>query len=215
MHTQPILAFDTACHGASVALVARGTTATLRLEQSAQAAQLLPAIDGLMREAGVAYRDLGCIVTTLGPGSFTGVRIGLATLHGLVLVTGTPVRTLSTLAAMAWRVALSTEAPARFHIALRAGKGELYTQPFVTQTGKVEAQGEITLVAEDFTAWDTPCFGNHLPDTDPHHLPGPDAATLCTIATQLDITPLAAALPLYIRPPDAVAGARPAWLGAN
>lgn len=215
MHTQPILAFDTAATGAGIALMAHGVTATCRLEQSAQAAQLLPAIDGLMHEAGLAYRDLGCIVTTLGPGSFTGVRIGLATLHGLVLVTGTPVRTLSTLAAMAWRVALSPDAPARFHIALRAGKGELYTQSFVTQMGKVEAQGEITLVAEDFIAWDAPCFGNHLPDTDPQHLPGPDAATLCTIAAQLDITPLAAALPLYIRPPDAIAAAPPAWLTAN
>ena len=105
MSIKPLLAFDCAGLRASVALHTNGTTREHHIEQGHQAVQLVPAIDTLMRESGVTYADLGHIITTIGPGSFTGVRIGLATLHGLVLVTQTPIKTLTSLAAMAWEVA--------------------------------------------------------------------------------------------------------------
>ncbi len=217
MTTQPILAFDCATSGASIALMHRGDIATRTIGQTAQAAELVPAIDGLLRAAGLAYAELGGIVTTVGPGSFTGVRIGLATVHGLVLAHATPLKTLSTLEAMAWAIAMRAEAPGEFIISLRAGKGEIYAQRFQLDRAQEKtlrpiAIGEIALHPETRAEWDAPCFGNQLAPDDANYIAGPDAATLCTIAHHLPTTSLADALPLYIRPPDALPPAPLSWL---
>lgn len=208
---KPILAFDTACTGASIALRVGGHTHTRRLEQSQQAAELVCAIDALLREQAVAYRDLGCIVSTVGPGSFTGVRIGLAALHGFVLVNPTPIKLLSTLGAMAWQAVQATDAPASFYISLRAGKGEVYAQRFTIKDKAPIAAGDIFLAPEGRTDWDAPCFGNDANSP----IAGPDAGLLCSIADRLPESSLADAAPLYIRPPDAIAPAPLSWLAAN
>ena len=208
MSTKPILAFDTTTTGASIALMVNGAITTRSLEQTRQAAELVPAIDELLREAGVHYRDLATIVSTIGPGSFTGVRIGLATLHGLVLVHHTPIKTLTTLAAMVWQVNGNND---DVMIAMRAGKGELYTQRF----RHTEPVDEIALYSESKTDWAVPCYGNHLAADDTHFIAGPDASILCAIAHHITTTSLTDALPLYIRPPDAVIGAPAAWLTAH
>jgi tRNA threonylcarbamoyladenosine biosynthesis protein TsaB len=215
MSTQPILAFDCATVGASIALRSNGNTRARRIGQTAQAAELLPTIASLMQEAGVSFTQLAAIVSTIGPGSFTGVRIGLAALHGLVLVHGTPIKTLTTLEAMAWAVARATPADCAFWIALRAGKGEVYAQKFTAAAGVPNALGEIALMPEAFSDWDAPCFGNHLPAHDAGFIDGPDGATLCSIADDLPLTTLAEALPLYVRAPDAVIGAPHKWLTVN
>ncbi|MFZ4540377.1 MAG: tRNA (adenosine(37)-N6)-threonylcarbamoyltransferase complex dimerization subunit type 1 TsaB [Rickettsiales bacterium] len=241
MSTQSILAFDCACIGGSVTLRANGNSTSRLVGQTKEAAELIPAINGLLKGAGVAYASLGAIITTVGPGSFTGVRIGLAALHGLVLAHQTPIKAVTTLEAMAWAVALMDSPPAQFYIAIRAGKGELYTQKFTlhplpvipAEAGihlsteqadssfrwndelKVVADCDIALLPETHIAWDAPCFGNHLPATDAHHLHGPDATALVRVADRLPTATLAEALPVYIRPPDAVVGAPMPWLVQN
>jgi tRNA threonylcarbamoyl adenosine modification protein YeaZ len=203
MNTKPILAYDCACVGASIALRVGGHTHAHSLAQSAQAAELIPAIDALLREHSVAYAELGSIVTTIGPGSFTGVRIGLAALHGLVLVNRTPIKLISTLEAAAWQVA-SSHKPPQFIVSLRAGKGEVYAQSFQLNDGKPVASGDITLEPETRNDWSLPHFSL-----------APDAAAMCEIAELLPSASLTDALPLYIRPPDAAVPAPYAWLAAN
>lgn len=215
MSTQPILAFDCVAMGGSVALMANGHITTRLIGQTAQAAELVPAIDAVLREANVAYADIAAIVSTLGPGSFTGVRIGLATLHGLVLVHQTPMKMLTTLEAFAWAVAQKTNPTPLFWVALRAGKGELYAQKFSLHADRVSAINEIRLLPETYREWDAPCFGNHLTAEDAQYIARPDTAILCTIAQHLPITPLEQALPLYIRAPDAIAPMAHPWLTAN
>jgi len=61
---------------------------------------LLPAIDALLRGAGVALEDVGAFAVSVGPGSFTGLRIGIATLKGLAFGTDLPVAPVPTLAAL-------------------------------------------------------------------------------------------------------------------
>ena len=212
MKKTSVLAFDCACFGASIALSADGTTRTTQLTQGEQATGLVNAMDGLLKQAGVAYQDLDTIISTVGPGSFTGLRIGLAALHGLVLVNRTPIKLLSTLEAMAWQVARRPHAPSSFIVSIKAGKGELYAQEFTADDGEPSARGEIYFTPETKADWALPCYGNHLPEGDAHHLPGPDAATLCAIAPRLPVATLAEAMPLYIRPPDAAIPARPTWL---
>ncbi len=204
MTTQPILAFDCACEGANIALMVDGRTVTRQLPQAQQAAELVSTIDHLLHEHDVAYGDLSCIVTTVGPGSFTGVRIGLAALHGFALVSATPVKTLTTLAAIAWQVATQPAPPEECYITLRAGKGEVYAQAFRFTNGQPSAMGDIFLAPETKTDWDKPC-----------HSHAPSAALLCSIAHALATVALADALPLYIRPPDAKVPQPLAWLASN
>lgn len=211
MSTQPILAYDCAISGASIALMQGGRTQMRTIANTRQAAELIPTIDALLGEHRVAYADLGAIVTTLGPGSFTGVRIGLAALHGFAMVHATPIKLLTTLEAIAWKVARLPDAPREWIVSLRAGKGELYTQAFRREGAMPQHAGEIALCPETQTAWPLPCYG-HAQNAALPLMETPDAALMCEVAAVLPTATLSEALPLYIRPPDAAIPQAYAWL---
>lgn len=202
METKPLLAFDCATAGANIALSIHGIPHIRELPQGEQASGLVAAIDELMREHALEYSDLQCIITTIGPGSFTGVRIGLAALHGFALASNVAVKTLTSLQAMAWHVAQMPAAPQRFMTALRAGKGEIYAQEF-DMHGEIPLPiGDIFLAPETQTHFAMPCYSNLQADP-ALFIATPNAATLCAIAHHLPKTSVSEALPCYIRPPDA------------
>lgn len=92
-----VLALDCAISGLGVAVVRDGAClASLREEGRDQAARLLPAVASALHEAGVGRRELSLIAVTVGPGSFTGVRVGLAAARGLAVGLGVPLAGLST-----------------------------------------------------------------------------------------------------------------------
>ncbi|MGD0167062.1 MAG: tRNA (adenosine(37)-N6)-threonylcarbamoyltransferase complex dimerization subunit type 1 TsaB [Gaiellaceae bacterium] len=91
------LAFDTVTPRASVALVDDGE---LLGEREAKASTVLVAAAALLEENRLEPGDLGRIVCGIGPGSFTGIRIGLATARGLALALDLPLAGVSTLAAL-------------------------------------------------------------------------------------------------------------------
>jgi tRNA threonylcarbamoyladenosine biosynthesis protein TsaB len=92
-----VLAFDCAVSGLGVAVVRDGTRlAGLTEGGRDQAARLLPAIESVLGEAGVGRRELSLIAVTIGPGSFTGVRVGLAAARGLAVGLGVPLAGLAT-----------------------------------------------------------------------------------------------------------------------
>jgi tRNA threonylcarbamoyl adenosine modification protein YeaZ len=93
------LAFDTATDTATSVLVDDGEVLG---ERTSRAVTLLEDVDALLRQGGAHPRDLGVLVVGIGPGSFTGVRIGLAAARGLALaldLQGAGVSTLDALAA--------------------------------------------------------------------------------------------------------------------
>jgi tRNA threonylcarbamoyladenosine biosynthesis protein TsaB len=89
--------------------------------------RLLPAVDRALGEARITLGALGGIAVSIGPGSFTGLRIGLSTAKGLAYATGLPLVGVPTLEAMAW-----TLPAARWQICpvLDARKQEVYAALF-------------------------------------------------------------------------------------
>lgn len=123
-----ILAADSSLPILSVALLAdRSLLGAISLEgKGSRNEKLLPAIDWILAEAGIDRRDVELFATTRGPGSFTGVRIGLATIQGLALALGRPVCAMSTHEA----IALGDPDPGRIAIFDDAGRGEFYVSVF-------------------------------------------------------------------------------------
>ncbi len=92
-----VLAFDCAVSGLGVAILRDGVRLASLVEDGRdQAARLLPAVEAVLAEAGVGRRELSLVAVTIGPGSFTGVRIGLAAARGLSVGLGVPLAGLST-----------------------------------------------------------------------------------------------------------------------
>ncbi|MGA8809083.1 MAG: tRNA (adenosine(37)-N6)-threonylcarbamoyltransferase complex dimerization subunit type 1 TsaB [Thermoanaerobaculia bacterium] len=120
-----ILAADTSLPLLSVALLLDDALlGAVALEgRSSRNEKLLPAIDWLLTEAAIGRTSVDLFAVTRGPGSFTGVRIGLATMQGLALALGKPVCAMSTHEAIA-------PANGRASIVDDAGRGEFYVSVF-------------------------------------------------------------------------------------
>lgn len=126
-----LLAFDAATTSCSVACWSDGVITDEYLEYSKkrQAEILIPMILSTMEKAQFDFSLLDAIAVTVGPGSFTGVRIGLATARGLALASKTPlvgITTLQTLAA-AVKIQKSNEI---IVATLDARRNQIYTQLF-------------------------------------------------------------------------------------
>jgi tRNA threonylcarbamoyladenosine biosynthesis protein TsaB len=96
-----VLAFDCAVSGLGVAVVRDGVRlASLSEGGRDQAARLLPAIEAVLADAAVDRRALTLIAVTIGPGSFTGVRVGLAAARGLAVGLAVPLAGITTTAVL-------------------------------------------------------------------------------------------------------------------
>ncbi|MBN2360789.1 MAG: tRNA (adenosine(37)-N6)-threonylcarbamoyltransferase complex dimerization subunit type 1 TsaB [Deltaproteobacteria bacterium] len=124
MSARPALCIDSAAAVACVGVVGpRGALAERWLRQKkAHAEQMYGAIEQVLADAGCGLRDLAAVVVGLGPGSFIGVRVAVATAKGLALGAGTPLIGVSSLAALA----LSPCRGGRMGVAVDAKKGQVY-----------------------------------------------------------------------------------------
>ena len=101
-----ILAVDTSTSWQSVAILDESRVLA-RCDQEAigsHAKLLLPTIDQLFRETGLTLKQLDGLVVSIGPGSFTGLRVGLATLLGFRTISQLPLAVVPTLEGMAWNL---------------------------------------------------------------------------------------------------------------
>ncbi|HEY1435582.1 MAG TPA: tRNA (adenosine(37)-N6)-threonylcarbamoyltransferase complex dimerization subunit type 1 TsaB [Thermoanaerobaculia bacterium] len=124
-----VLALDTASPRPAVAIFSNGKLFEEPLPSDRRASEdLLPAVARVLAAAGLALRDCERIGVCAGPGSFTGLRVGLATAWGFGRALGIPVEPVSTLAAMA-EAARPTGAR-RVVAVLDAGRGDLVGERF-------------------------------------------------------------------------------------
>lgn len=132
-----VLALDTASPVVSVALAGRplaGAPARVLAERSVEIAhssrRLLEMVDEVLEEAGCALEQVTGLVTLRGPGSFTGLRVGLATTLGLHQALGVPAAAPSTLEILAAAGADATEPGGRTVAVVDVLRGEWAAQPF-------------------------------------------------------------------------------------
>ncbi|MBI1391071.1 MAG: tRNA (adenosine(37)-N6)-threonylcarbamoyltransferase complex dimerization subunit type 1 TsaB [bacterium] len=101
-----LIAIDTSTHTGAVALRdERGLIGQIAVNVKLTHSEgLMPAVDALLQRCGVTPRDLEAVGCCSGPGSFTGLRVGMATAQGLAAARGLPCAAIPALEALAWAV---------------------------------------------------------------------------------------------------------------
>ena len=209
-----LLALETSTESCSVALGLDGEVRErFELAPRGHAELLLPWVEGLLAEAGVALSDLDAIAFGRGPGSFTALRIGIGVTQGLAWGADRPVVPVSSLQAAA-----QASGAERALVALDARMGEVFTGRFVREDGLMRPVGDEAVLppesvslpqTSDWTAVgngferyaplaeQVPNFANCEPDT------WPRAAAVLALAKDwmADNEPLPAeqAQPVYLR----------------
>ncbi|WP_110968249.1 tRNA (adenosine(37)-N6)-threonylcarbamoyltransferase complex dimerization subunit type 1 TsaB [Pseudomonas huaxiensis] len=136
-----LLALDTATEACSVALLHDGKiTSHYEVIPRLHAQKLLPMIQTLLAEAGVALSAVDAIAFGRGPGAFTGVRIAIGVVQGLAFALERPVLPVSNLAVLAQR-ALREHGVTRVASAIDARMDEVYWGCYEEQAGEMRLQG--------------------------------------------------------------------------
>lgn len=216
-----ILAMDTAAAACSVALWDKDHISQHDFQEMSRghAAELIPIIKGVLDKAGLGIEDLDALAVTIGPGAFTGLRIGLSTARGFATASGLPVIGVTTLESLSRAVPAAERKTMALLCCLDAKRADIYGQFF---DEKGQAMGEpvarlpddiLSLLPEEsgpvLVAGD--CY-ERMRDAlissgyEPHKASAylPDARFVAEIAAERGLknyegVPSA----LYIRPPDA------------
>jgi|SRR5580658_131887 tRNA threonylcarbamoyladenosine biosynthesis protein TsaB len=210
-----VLAFD--CSGAACSAAVRvdGGLVAERFAAMArgQAEALLPQIRSVMADAGMDFADLDAIATTIGPGSFTGLRLGLAAARGLVLAAGLPLVAVTGFEALLAGLSDDRREGRPVAVFIDSRRGPVFAQLF--DAGLLPSGPPATVESAAVDRWLPPGpvailadSGAQLPQ------PAPDRALWRAAIRAGDIARLAAGpgsaervrrdpVPLYLRAPDA------------
>jgi len=204
-----LLAIETALHACSAALIDEGRVVAERHEVIARghAERLLPLVAELLRETGSARAD--GVLVDVGPGSFTGIRVGLAAAKAFGLAWRAPVEGFTSTAAVAAGVFAAEPGIDSLYVAFDASRGEVYVQGF--RRDRASPIGDVVAIdpaaaaaaAEDYDAIagsGAPLLYAIDPSLPAIDHPWPRAADARRLEASARI---AAPKPLYIRAPDA------------
>lgn len=184
-----LLAIDTATERCSVALYVDGEiTERAASVPRAHAGQVLPFVDELLAEAGLALPQLDGLTFGRGPGGFTGLRVAAAVVQGLALGADLPVAGVSDLAAVAYG-AFAAEGWRDVVACLDARMGEIYYGAFRCSDAKAEPLMDETLAAPAALAWPADAAGRWYgagPGFKAHWAALPDVARARLVAVRDD-----------------------------
>src|SRR5271169_4780705 len=153
--TSPVLGLDTSTSIASLALIAHGkVAASLERPVTSHGAALPGAIDELLGAAGLSIRDVGAIAVGTGPGSFTGLRIGISYAKGIAMATGCALVGVPGFDAMALAALErnNVEIGRLVCVVVDARKGEVYAALYRVVADGLEKLSEELVVALDHLA---------------------------------------------------------------
>ncbi|HEV7370153.1 tRNA (adenosine(37)-N6)-threonylcarbamoyltransferase complex dimerization subunit type 1 TsaB [Arenibaculum sp.] len=217
-----ILALDCATGACSTAVTADGTVLARRDVAMArgQSEVLVPMVLATLEEAGLGFGDLDRLAVTVGPGSFTGLRIGLATARAMALAAGRPLIGVTTFEAFAHAVPAGRRDGRTVLVAVESRRAELFVQGFAPDLAPMEAPqvappGQVRLpegpllVAGDGAERMAGALAAH-PDARIAAQAAPDAAVVARIAATREPGGGMPG-PLYLRAPDVTlpGGTRP------
>jgi tRNA threonylcarbamoyladenosine biosynthesis protein TsaB len=204
-----VLAIDTTLEACSAAVIRDGGVLASRSEpmQRGHQERLAPLVQETMAAAGVAFTDLDRIGVTTGPGSFTGLRVGLAFARGLALALAVPCVGVGTLEALAASVAADGAVAA----AVDARRGQIYLQLFRSghpagapealdaeaAVNRLSGLGATTLVGSAADQLSAALEGAKAVD-----LRAPDPLAVARLSALAPV-PSGPPSPLYLRAPDA------------
>ena len=213
-----LLAMDSAGRACSAAVWRSGCLAASRFEtrERGQSERLMPMIQEAMAAADMAFQDLDAIAVTIGPGGFTGVRIGLAAARGLGLATARPVIGLTCFEAIVAAVPEDFRGKAPLAVLIDAKRADLYLQIF--DAGLASLGEPVSINPADLPAALPPgrvfVAGDAIEQARPYLDPGRvgfvpgtshiDASRFAGAAAARRLPPPGSPppRPLYLRPPD-------------
>lgn len=140
-----VLGIETSTKTGGVALVSeRGVVAeyTSNIEVT-HSERLMSMVDRMLEDTGVALSSVEGFAVSIGPGSFTGLRIGIATMKGIALATGKPVAAVPTLRALAWNLPHAAYPVCPL---LDAKKKEVYAALYRVGAGSAEQEMSETVI---------------------------------------------------------------------
>jgi tRNA threonylcarbamoyladenosine biosynthesis protein TsaB len=219
-----ILALDTSMTACSVALWRHGgvVQSQRRDMERGHAEALMPMVRDVLDGAGYAAADLDLVAVTVGPGAFTGLRIGLAAARGLALAAGLPCFGASTTETVAHAVTEQERSGATLVVALNSKRDDIYAQAFdadleplaeprallAQDVAELVTAGGRVVVAGTASDLVRPALAGAGLDVTVSGAPGvPDAAVLAALAAgrwrpgESSAPPS----PLYLQPPAATA----------
>lgn len=212
-----LLAIDTALTNCAVALVDGETTQTCLATVAEEigrghAERLMPMVDEVLEQASAGFETIDRFVVTTGPGSFTGLRVGLSVARGFGLVTGKPVVGISTLEALAHGAAAQL-AGRPLCVALTGKGNEVYSQ-FFDCNAQPAGEGMVRTLDQLQTELPSDCLLAGSAAERIAEVAGLPAEAILNTSAYPDILSVAALgavrdpseaepSPLYLRPPDA------------
>lgn len=215
-----VLGIDTSGAACSVALWENGIVLAKiqKKMMRGHAEALMPTIQFLFNRANIGYNDIGLISVTTGPGSFTGIRVGLATAQGLSLGLGIPICGVTVFEAIGMAAArrIHVKGINKLTVILETRRTDFFLQEFCIRNFEVIEAGDprsasieslIANIGKDiYIAGDgVERLKTHLPS--PEHVklvPScefPDSAIVAEIAAKTDSNAYKSAHPFYIHPP--------------
>ncbi|RCW27074.1 N6-L-threonylcarbamoyladenine synthase [Ciceribacter lividus] len=201
-----VLAIDTAGVDCSAAVYDSDKAAVLGAATETigrgHAEKLMEKIDAALAAAGLPLEAVERLAVTVGPGSFTGIRVGVAAARGLALALGIPVVGVSTLAVLA---AVETDS-SPVVAAVDAKRGEVYAQAFANGNAVTEpmlgsigdVQDLVRRLGAHVTGSAASLLAGEAVETPPDHFP---IAIIARLGAASD--PAGKPKPLYLRGPDA------------
>lgn len=202
-----VLALDTCLNACQAALVRDGEPMAVAIEPMARGHQerLGPMLQAMITESGAAFAEVDRIACTVGPGSFTGLRVGVAFAKGLALALSKPAVPVGSLES------LGRSAPEGLALALvDARRSQAYWQAFRDGVPLTRPQAwGLTEIVDWTVEHGAPqtligagagLLAARFPRAQVHDLPAPDILAIAAIGAERNPAPLT---PLYLRTPDA------------